>query len=228
MRRLFVFLAVGLVIGSCSRKSSPTSPSSATPTRVIALTGPMDFGAVRIGQSSSAVLRISNQGNSTMTITGLSGTGGIADVLTANWTSGTIAAGASQSATFTFTPSTVQTWSGTIIVNGDHTSGANSIAFTGSGTLDGVPLWTQIGSTDSTFTIPSYVTRFRLDATSTAGRCGGLVLHITTQDDDWWMHPLPGCLGASPAFSGTYTINHGATAAVSSVVNVSWTFTEVR
>ncbi|OQX12061.1 MAG: hypothetical protein BWK80_44140, partial [Desulfobacteraceae bacterium IS3] len=51
-----------------------------------------------------------------------------------SWSSGTIAAGGSKSVTVTFKPTAVQTYSGTVTVNSDKTSGTNTIAISGAGT----------------------------------------------------------------------------------------------
>jgi hypothetical protein len=56
----------------------------------------------------------------------------MASFLTASWLSGTIAAGGSQTVTIRFEPTTAATYSGTLTVNGDQTSGTNTIAISGS------------------------------------------------------------------------------------------------
>jgi hypothetical protein len=91
----------------------------------------MAFADTQIGKSSSATLTIANQGNATLTVTGMTGP----SVTKSSWTSGTIPAGGSQSATITFTPTAAQNYSGTITINGDQTSGTSTIAMTGRGVL---------------------------------------------------------------------------------------------
>jgi len=75
------------------------------------------------------MLAISNNGNSTLTVTGITGPSGY----TASWTSGTIAAGANQDVTVRFTPIAETSYNGTVTVNADHTSGTNTITISGTG-----------------------------------------------------------------------------------------------
>jgi hypothetical protein len=107
-----------------------TTPAP-TATRVISLSGNLQFGNVNTGASTTATLTIANSGNATLTWSGL-GTG--AGVVTASASNGTIAAGGSTTVTLTFSPSAVTAYSGTITVTGNQTSGTNTIAWTGTGT----------------------------------------------------------------------------------------------
>lgn len=116
--------------GSSTTPTSPTPAPPAAPTRIISLSGDLAFGAVGVGQSADRTLTILNSGNSTLTVSGLSGPSGYS----ASWTSGTISAGASQTVTIRFSPIAPQSYAGTLTVNGDHTSGTNTIAISGSGT----------------------------------------------------------------------------------------------
>ncbi len=100
-------------------------------TRIISLSGDLTFGTVNIGQQANAQFRITNSGNSTLTITGMTGPAG--GVYTASWLSGAIAPGASQLVTVFFTPTAAQNYNGTLTVIGDQTSGTNTIPISGSG-----------------------------------------------------------------------------------------------
>jgi len=102
---------------------------------VIGLNGNLGFGVVPVGSSLTNTLTISNGGNSVLTITGLTVSNGLSSVLTASFTSGTIAAGGSQRVDIRFTPTAAQTYSGTLTVNGDQTSGGNSAPLSGTGSL---------------------------------------------------------------------------------------------
>jgi Abnormal spindle-like microcephaly-assoc'd, ASPM-SPD-2-Hydin/CARDB len=117
--------------------SSPTGPSTTTPpaaTRVIGVSGNLAFGDVAVGSSRDLSYTITNTGNATLTVTGTSVSGGLASQLTASWTNGTIAAGASQTVTVRFQPTTSGSYNGTVSVNGDQTSGSNSIAISANAT----------------------------------------------------------------------------------------------
>lgn len=131
---LFLIAAV-----ACSGKdSSPTAPSSTPPpvttTRVIGVSGNLAFGDVAVGGQRELGFTIVNSGNATLTVSGMSVSGGLASHLLASWTSGTIAAGGSQAVTVRFQPTTAGSYSGTLTVNGDHTSGTNTLAISGTAT----------------------------------------------------------------------------------------------
>jgi hypothetical protein len=100
-----------------------------TATRVIALGGNTSFGNVVVGSSAGTTLRITNTGNSTLNVSGISYTAGF----NGNWTGGTIAAGGFRDVSVTFSPTTVTSYSGTITVNSDKTSGELTIPVSGAG-----------------------------------------------------------------------------------------------
>jgi len=70
---------------------------------------------------------------------------GSGSVYGTSFSSGTIAAGGSQPVTIQFAPTAAQSYSGTLTVNGDQTSGTNTISISGTGTLAGLPLFTVVG-----------------------------------------------------------------------------------
>jgi hypothetical protein len=57
-------------------------------------------------------------------------------VYSSSWTSGTIAAGSSQTATIRFTPTDGVSYNGTVTVIASHTSGTNTIPISGTGQRD--------------------------------------------------------------------------------------------
>ncbi len=97
-------------------------------TKTIRLTGDMAFGNVTVGQSATSTLTIHNDGNSLLTISSVSFPSGFSGT----W-SGSIAAGGSRDVTVTFSPTVVQSYSGTITVNSDRTSGTHTMACSGTG-----------------------------------------------------------------------------------------------
>jgi len=115
-----------------SAASSPTTPTP-PPTRIIGLGGNLAYGNVQVADTATANLTITNSGNSPLTITGFSVNNGLSSVLAANWMSGTIAASGSQQVTIRFTATAAQVYSGTLTVDGDQTSGANTMAVSGTG-----------------------------------------------------------------------------------------------
>ena len=120
---------------------SPTAPTPTSQvqnlTRIIGLNGNMSFSNVVVGRSASATLTISNTGSGPLTVTGLSGP----SAFSANWTTGTIAAGGSQAVTVNFAPTTVGDHSGTITVSANHTSGSNVIGVAASGVANVLGAW---------------------------------------------------------------------------------------
>lgn len=131
---LGVLAALSIACGGSDSPSTPTAPSTSTPTRVMSLSGSLTFGGVDVGDSREQSFTISNTGTAPLAITGMTATGGFADHSNASWTSGTIAPGGSQVVTVRFTPKATGTFNGTFTVNGDQTSGANTLPITASGT----------------------------------------------------------------------------------------------
>ena len=105
------------------------SGSSVSATRIIGLSGDMVFGNVTANSSSLRTLIISNTGNTALNVTSINYPSGFSG----NWSGGSIAAGASRNVTITFLPVLAQPYSGTITVNSDRTSGANTTFASGTG-----------------------------------------------------------------------------------------------
>jgi len=139
-------LLLALVVSACGR-ASPTAPTStATPTsssvtRVMSLSGNLAFGTVEAGKTAELTFTIGNSGTGTLSVTGITVPGGYSP----SWTSGTIAPGGSQPVTVRFAPTAAQSYDGTLVVNGDHTSGTNTAALTGTGAVPQPALATITG-----------------------------------------------------------------------------------
>ena len=137
MRRAALGVCFALTVVACGSKS-PITPSPPM-TRIISLSGNLDFGTLPINQSVTSTLTIRSNGNAPLIITGITWfqNGGPDDILPAdvipNWRSGTIQPGASQEVVVRFTPRSPVSYSGTITVNGDVMSGTTTIQFTGAG-----------------------------------------------------------------------------------------------
>ena len=113
------------------------------PTRIVRLTGDLAFGATTVATTVDRTLTIHNDGNAPLTVTGISCPSGFA----ANWT-GPIPAGKSQTVTVTFSPDEAKTYSGTVTVNCNSTSGIKTIAASGTGTPEGVRIIRLAGALD--------------------------------------------------------------------------------
>lgn len=103
-------------------------------TRIIGLSGSLAFGNVNVNTSKQLNFTVSNTGNSALNVSSISYPSGF----TGNWSSASIAAGGSQSVTVTFKPTAGQSYSGTVTVNSDKTSGTNTISISGTGISDPV------------------------------------------------------------------------------------------
>jgi len=103
-------------------------------TRIINVSGNLEFGDVPVGTTRDATITIGNSGNGVLNVTGITVSGGFSELLTASWTSGTIAAGASQPVTIRFAPTQTGAYNGTLTVNADHTSGTNTLAVSANAT----------------------------------------------------------------------------------------------
>lgn len=132
-----LFCAAGILTG-CGSQSSPAAPTPPTPTRVMRLGGNLSFGDVAVGQvRADGLLTITNDGNSTLTVTSVSAP--CASDLTATWTNGTITAGATQTVGIRFAPTSARNCSGVITVNGDQTGGTSTIALIAAGVAPAPP-----------------------------------------------------------------------------------------
>ena len=134
--RVLALALLPFTIACGGGSSSPTSPSTTPPatTRVAGVSGNLAFGDVAVGSSRDLTYTITNTGNAVLTVTGTTISGGLSTQTSFSWTSGTIAAGASQTVTVRFQPTTTGAYSGTVTVNGDQTSGGNTIAISGNAT----------------------------------------------------------------------------------------------
>jgi hypothetical protein len=177
------------------------------------------FGDVAVGQTSERILRIYNRGTATLNVTGMTGPSGYSST----WTSGAIAAGTSQAATITFTPTEGRTYNGTLTVNGDQTACTNTMAISGNGTRQ---TWSRTGVGDAVFDMPTYVSRVRI------------YRHL--QRPEFELHrPIGGratvneIIGTSTPFTigvryqGDHLVTGGVTQITNSS-NVQWSFEELR
>jgi hypothetical protein len=161
------FVALALSVSVCGgNSSSPTTPTTSSPpttaTRVIGLTGNLAFGNVAIGQEVSSTITITNSGNAVLTITGMTAPG---SVYTASATTGTIGAGGALPLQIFFKPTAAQSYNGTLTVNGNQTSGPNTLPISGTGT-------TVATTPPATFAV---------NGTVTDGTSHGILPNITVQ-----------------------------------------------
>jgi hypothetical protein len=215
MKRL-TLLFLGLVISACgSDGGGPTTPPTATQTRIIALTGDLNFGDVSVGGSADRTLRISNQGNAPMTVNSLTGPPGFA----ASWTNGTIQPNAGQDVNLRFSPTENRSYSGTLTVNANHTSGINTIGVNARGIRDP---FMRSGSGNSVFDMPTDVTRVRIYGHWNGRGTSNFIVHIGGRS------VVNAILRNGNPYEGVHLVTGGVVEIVSSENIDEWRFTEER
>jgi uncharacterized repeat protein (TIGR03803 family) len=98
------------------------------PTRIIGLSGNLDFGSVAVGTTTQRALALTNTGNSELHISSISYPTGFSGP----W-SGSIPVGGSTNVTVSFAPTSENSYGGTLTVDSDATSGSNTLAISGTG-----------------------------------------------------------------------------------------------
>jgi HYDIN/CFA65/VesB-like, Ig-like domain len=226
-----------LAIGCGSKSPTPMTPTP-TPTKIIRLTGNMNFGRIQIGSSSTAVLTIHNDGNTTLNTIGIFGDNGILAVLITTGAVGQVPAGGQVDVQVTFSPTNSITYSGTLTVQGDHTGGTNTIAFTGTGSLDGVPIFTRSGVGNAVFDMPLYVNQLHVVGTFT-GQSQTFTVLVGPKGNTCGVSFDPaicraivsdilGTFVGRTTYDNTVQTGGGGTVSVALSTGVSWTMTEVR
>ncbi len=106
--------------------------------RAIFLSANLAFGSVVAGTTAQRTLTITNNGTSALTVSNISLPAGFSG----NW-SGTIAASGSRNVTITFSPTALTTYGGNLSVSSDAVVGTNTIAVSGTGSLQSPLVTTQ-------------------------------------------------------------------------------------
>jgi hypothetical protein len=214
-------LALLCLTVACGGSKSPTSPSPGQPTvtRIIRLEANLSFGAIEIGKSFDAILRIYSEGTAPLTVSGINGPAGY----TASWTSGTIPPGTSQAVTIRFSPTAEQTYNGTVTVQSDKTSGTETTSVSGRGLG---PPFKRTGTGANVFDIPSSVSRIHIVG-DYGGSCENFVVKIAGR---LIVNEILGrcSVAIGPHYDGTHLITAGGTAEVTFSSGINWLFEEVR
>lgn len=120
-----------------------------------------------------------------------------------------------------FTPTEARSYSGTLTINGNQTSGTNTKTLTARGQRDP---FTRVGVGDSVFDMPADVARIRIVATYNANssnfivRIGGRLL----------VNELLGTGWGRTRYEGVLLTGGGGVVAITNSSGVSWTFIEER
>ncbi len=94
------------------------------PPRIMTLSGNLAFGSVAVNFTGSAILNIGNAGTAPLTVSSIVYPAGFSG----DWSGGSIAPGATQNVTVTFSPTVVQAYHGTVAVISDMTSGTSTVS----------------------------------------------------------------------------------------------------
>jgi hypothetical protein len=207
-RLILLALVVGLV--ACGSSPSPTTPTPPPPTRTtFHLSGGVVDNKVNANKVASAALTITDGANAGRSTT------------------------ADGSGNYRFTDLTPGTFTVSLTGTG-YLSTTTSVTLgqadkTQNLFMDPVPppIFTQSGIGDSVFTMPSYVTRVRVDATYPSS-CQNFIVRVSGR---LLINVIIGTCSVADTkspFSGTYAIANGGTVEIVSSTGVSWTFTELR
>jgi len=167
-------------------------------TRIIRLDGDLSFGNVQVGSSAQRTLTIYNDGNATLSVSGISYPSGFSG----NW-SGTIGAGSSHGVTVTFSPSNATAYSGNVSVSSDATSGTNNKSVSGTGTT-GIPPALSVTPIIQSLGYAAGTTTFAV------ANSGGGTISYTASESESWLSILSGGSGGN---SGTITVSFNANSA---------------
>jgi hypothetical protein len=235
MRPEFVLnsILISVVLSWGCGKGSPSAPTStpgqtSTQTRIIRLIGNLNFGNAGIGQQPpDGVITVSNDGNANLNVAGINGPCAGTGLTAIGSTTFAVAPNSTVNVVIRFRPTALQNCTGTITVNSDATGGTNTIQVIASGTLDGVPIFSQSGTGDNVFTIPSYVTRLSVVGNYN-GWCQNFIAHANGSS---LINVIIGTCSVADTrspFRGTYTVPAAARIDIVSSTGVGWTFAEVR
>jgi len=223
LRFLCVLPLMVTLVACGSSPNAPTRPASQlTLTRIVRVFGSMAFGDVALGQNVTNKLTIANDGTAPLKYTGITVSGGVASVLAASPQSGQIPPGGLLDVVVRFTPAAAQSYAGTFAIESDATSGTGTIAFSGRGTLDGIPIFRRSGNGNQVFDIPTHVTRIRIQGTWNRTSTSNFIVHIAGRS------VINEILRDAITYDGTHLIAAGGVCEIVSSAQIAWTFTEVR
>ena len=132
-----------IVVASDASSGVGTVAVSAQGARSVGLAGNLSFGNNAVSVASQRTLTITNTGTMNLVVSGITYPSGFSGA----WSGGTIAAGASQNVTVTFTPTAAQAYSGNITVNSNAAGGAVALAVSGVGVVPPSAMVTVTGGT---------------------------------------------------------------------------------
>ncbi|CAN2045008.1 hypothetical protein GMMP13_1670001 [Candidatus Magnetomoraceae bacterium gMMP-13] len=175
-----------------------TGGDCVTPTKIIRLTGNLDFGNVEVNNTATRTLTIWNDGNATLNVDSISYPNGFSG----NWNGGDINSGGNKEITITFSPTSETNYSGMVNVSSDKTSGTNTISISGTGASEPSPI---LSVTPAFQSVPatSGTTEFNVTNSGT-----GTMNWTATENENYtWLEIISGSSGVN---DGTITVSYEA------------------
>ncbi len=108
-----------------------TGNATVVSTKTINVTGNLAFGSIPAGSTKTLDFTIASSGNTAVNVASIQYPAGFSG----NWAGGLVQPGTPRNVAVTFNPLSAGTYNGNIVVNSDATSGNNTLAVTGSGTV---------------------------------------------------------------------------------------------
>lgn len=222
IRLNLLLLVLCVTVAACGGDKSPTAPTPPpTPTRIIALEGNLAFGNIDIGSSFTATLRIRNNGTETLNVTGMNSPGA-GSVFFADWNQGNIAPGSSQAVTIRFSPTAAQSYGGTLTVNGNQTSGTNTIPISGTGACPARAAFRRTGFGNTVFDMPLCVNRLLIRGRWNGQGTSNFIVHVDGRS------VVNEILRQTITYEGVHQVNGGKTVEIVSSGAIDWSFEEIQ
>ncbi|CAN2041724.1 hypothetical protein GMMP15_570001 [Candidatus Magnetomoraceae bacterium gMMP-15] len=173
-------------------------PYDPQPTKIIRLTGNLDFGNVEVNTTATRTLTIWNDGNATLNVDSISYPNGFSG----NWNGGDINSGGNKEITITFSPTSETNYSGMVNVSSDKTSGTNTISISGTGASEPSPI---LSVTPDFQSVPATIGTTEFNVTNSG--TGTMNWTATENENYTWLEIVSGSPGVD---DGTISISYEA------------------
>ena len=235
-RAPLAFLAFGALVSltavTACKNSSPLDPlitaasnnPGTTSTRIIGVSGDVEFGTVPVGTTMSRTFTITNTGTGTLTLSGLTAEGGSGSLgYSTDFSASTIAAGASKTVTVAFAPTLGRTYATFVTLVGNQTSGTATFAVTGAGSVDHIPVFSQSGTGNALFAMPAHVALVRV-----TGHFVGSAADPSNFVVFWGNELAVNAILRTADYDAALPLVGGGSISITNSASIAWTFTEVR
>ncbi len=193
-------------------------PTAVWPLPYIGLSGDLAFGSVFTNTTATSTLTITNSGNSSLTVSGISYPAGFSGA----W-AGSIPINGSQDVTVTFAPTAATSYSGTVTVNSDAISGVNTASASGTGIVPTRIIWLGGDLSGGDLSFGGVLTNTTATRTLFIGNGGNSPLTVSGINypagfSGAWSGSLPpnGLVPVTATFSPTAATSYGGTVTANS------------